>query len=71
MATKRIIADIKELENELYKNSGIYYIADETNLFHGYACIFGPKDSCYEGCPMLYELTFPQSYPLDPPSVTF
>jgi ubiquitin-protein ligase len=71
MATKRIMADIKELENELYKNSGIYYVADEENIFHGYACIFGPKDSCYEGCPMLYEVILPHTYPFDPPILKF
>ncbi len=65
------MADIRELENELYKTSGIYYYADEANIFQGYACIFGPKDSCYENTPMIYKFNFPQSYPFDPPTVTF
>lgn len=71
MATKRIMADIRELENDLYKNSGIYYHADEENILHGYACIFGPKDSCYENTPMVYEFNFSNSYPFDPPTVRF
>jgi ubiquitin-conjugating enzyme E2 Z len=71
MATKRIMADIRELESDIYKSSGIYYIPTESNLFHGYACIFGPKDSCYEGCPMVYEVTLPQSYPFEPPTLKF
>jgi ubiquitin-conjugating enzyme E2 Z len=71
MATKRIMADIRELENDLYKSSGIYYIPTESDLFHGYACIFGPKDSCYEGCPMVYEVSLPSTYPFDPPTLKF
>jgi ubiquitin-protein ligase len=71
MSIKRIMADIRELDDTLYKNSGIYYVPTEQNIYHGYACIFGPIDSCYENTPMVYEVTLPQTYPFDPPTLKF
>lgn len=71
MAVKRATADYAELQKDLYKSSGIYYYAEESNIFKGYACIFGPKDTPYEDCPMLYEITIPETYPFEPPIVKF
>lgn len=70
-AIKRITADIAELAKPLYTDQGIFYAADEQNIHKGYACVFGPKDSPYEDCPMLYEFTIPSTYPFDNPQVQF
>lgn len=70
-AIKRITADIAELSKPLYSDQGIFYAADEQNIQKGYACVFGPKDSPYEDCPMMYEFTIPSTYPFDNPQVQF
>jgi len=71
MATKRILADITELQQPIYSESGIYYSPNEANLFKGTACIFGPEGTPYEDCPMLYEFTIGNEFPFDPPNVLF
>lgn len=69
--TKRLMADIRELQNPLYKDTGIFYEANEENTSKGYACVFGPSGTPYEDCPMLYEFTIGSSFPFDPPKVEF
>jgi ubiquitin-conjugating enzyme E2 Z len=71
MSTKRILADIGELNKPIYAESGIFYKEDEANVRNGYACIFGPKDTPYEDCPMLYAFTISEGFPFDPPKVLF
>lgn len=71
MAVKRAVADAKELQSALYKDSGIFYAMEDTNVMYGRACIFGPKDTPYEDCPMLYNFEISDMFPFDPPKVTF
>ena len=71
MATKRILRDISELETKLYSDLGIYYIADEKNIHKGFGCIFGPKDTPYEDCPMLFSFDIGTDFPFNPPKVLF
>jgi ubiquitin-protein ligase len=71
MAVKRAVADAKELQTTLYKDSGIFYAMEDSNVLFGRACIFGPKDTPYEDCPMLYNFEIPPSFPFDPPKVLF
>ena len=71
MSNKRILADIGELNTPIYAQNGIFYKEDETNIRKGYACIFGPKDTPYEDCPMLYSFEIHDGYPFDPPKVLF
>lgn len=68
---KRVVADVAELQKPLYAEAGIYYVPDETDTMKGLACVFGPKDSPYEDCPMLYSFAVPQTFPFDPPKVLF
>ena len=68
---KRILADIAELQNKLYADSGIYYHADETNVHQGLACVFGPEGTPYEDCPMLYSFNIPEGFPFESPKVLF
>ena len=69
--SKRAIADITELKKQLYVDSGIYYEGDDSNILKGHGCVFGPSDTPYEDCPMLYEFDIPGTYPFDPPKVEF
>ena len=66
-----MMADVSELQKPLYADSGIYYVADEVNVNHGFACVFGPQGTPYEDCPMLYEFQVGQTFPFDPPKVEF
>ena len=59
MAVKRAIADAKELQSTLYRESGMVYTIDDSNVLFGRACIFGPKDTPYEDCPMIYDIEIP------------
>ncbi len=69
--SKRLMADIAELQQPLYSDSGIFYIPKESNTYEGVACVFGPADSPYEDCPMLYRFELPKTFPFDSPKVTF
>lgn len=70
-SNKRLQSDILELKKPLYSDSGIFYEQTETDIRHGYACVFGPQGSPYEDCPMLYEFQVGESFPFDPPKVQF
>ena len=70
-ALKRITADATELSKPLYADVGIFYAVNEQDIHKGYACVFGPADSPYEDCPMLYEFTIPSTFPFDNPQVQF
>jgi len=69
--SKRLLADIAELQQPLYQESGIYYIPCEQDIQWGVACVFGPADSPYEDCPMVYRFELPKTFPFDSPKVTF
>lgn len=71
MALKRLNADIIEIQKEIYAEQGIFYEPNPQNIMEGTACIFGPEGTPYEGCPMFYTFSFPQTYPFDPPQVSF
>jgi ubiquitin-protein ligase len=72
MSVKRINADVKEIQKELYSDMGIYYtVDDESNIGHGTACIFGPSGTPYEDCPMLFEFNISSEFPFEPPQVFF
>lgn len=71
MAVKRVSADLLDLQKEIYSESGIYYSANESNVYEGYALVFGPVGTPYEMCPMFYKVDIPKSYPFDPPAFKF
>ena len=53
------------------KAAGIYYWIDDTNARNGKAMIFGPEDTPYAFCPLVFELKCPQDYPFSSPTVGF
>lgn len=67
----RLVKDVKDINNNPLVSEGIYYIHDPENFLVGRAMLIGPKDTPYEGCPMLFKFNFPESYPHDPPKATF
>jgi ubiquitin-protein ligase len=71
MASKRLLADVVEVQKPVFGQTGIYYHADEENMSHGFALVFGPVGTPYEDCPMLYEFSIPSTFPFDPPKVEF
>jgi ubiquitin-protein ligase len=70
-AMKRAMADVAELQKPLYKETRIYYTPHDQSIQRGYACIFGPPETPYEDCPMFYEFIMGDTFPFDPPKVTF
>ena len=63
---------MKELDQthapELREN-GIYYLINEANARKGLALIFGPENSVYAHCPLLFQVEFPAEYPHVSPKV--
>lgn len=68
-SVRRIMMDVKEMMTDPIDN--IYYHHDEDNLYKGYALIIGPKDTPYENGFYLFEFTYPETYPFNPPKVKF
>jgi ubiquitin-protein ligase len=71
MALKRAMADLVETQNTIYRDSGIFYDQYNNLCLEGVACVFGPKDTPYEDCPMFFSFQMPSTYPFDPPKVQF
>jgi ubiquitin-protein ligase len=63
--------DIDEIQKEEYAKQGIYYYVNETNMMTGILLVWGPEDTLYENMPMCYFITFPHTYPFDPPKAEF
>ena len=63
--------DIQEIQNDIYSDQGIYYEPDEQNVMAGTLLVWGPIGTHYEDMPMCYYITFPQTYPFDPPHAGF
>lgn len=66
---KRLVNDIREIIKNPIDN--IYYRHDETNMLKGYALIIGPIDTPYAYGNYLFEFTFPENYPFEPPKVKY
>ena len=71
ISIKRLLKDIKDLENNPLENDGIFYKHCEDDLFKGYALIFGPKETLYENGCYLFSFSFTKKYPFEPPVVKF
>ena len=68
---KRLINDVKQINNEPLFDQGIYYKHDDEDMLKGYALIIGPKDTPYENGFYFFELNFPSDYPFSPPKLTY
>ncbi len=52
-------------------SQGIYYKMDGDIMTRGHALIEGPENTPYEGCLLLFSVSFPNDYPFSPPKVLF
>jgi ubiquitin-conjugating enzyme E2 Z len=70
-AITRIKSDINNIINNPLENDGIYVKFDESNIFHAQALIIGVKETPYEGGFFVFDINFPENYPLSPPTLKF
>lgn len=70
-ATRRLLKDIERTQEPLMKDQRIYYTMDGATMTKGFALIEGPDATPYEGCLLLFSVSFPSDYPFSPPKVLF
>ena len=68
-AVQRIAKDVKYIMNNPITN--IYYKHDIENITKGYALILGNDETPYCFGNYLFEFTFPDNYPYEPPKLKF
>jgi len=70
---KRIMNEIKELysSEEILKNSGIYFNISEDSIEKIQLLFVGNEDTPYENGFYLFELTYPDNYPMIPPKMKY
>lgn len=66
-AVHRIVKDVKYITKNPINN--IHYKHDTENITKGYALIIGNTDTPYSCGNYLFEFTFPDNYPFEPPKV--
>ena len=69
--SKRILADIKNVNEQETKSLRIYYAPNSENITKGRALIFGPGGSPYEDLPIFLDIQYPSDYPFSSPKVKF
>lgn len=69
LAVRRITIDTKHALD--LKESGLFWIPDESDLTHGWAVVCGPPDTPYYGGAFCFEVRFPDNYPFEPPHFTY
>eukprot|EP01127_Copromyxa_protea_P017381 TRINITY_DN528_c0_g2_i1.p1 TRINITY_DN528_c0_g2~~TRINITY_DN528_c0_g2_i1.p1 ORF type:complete len:329 (-),score=76.72 TRINITY_DN528_c0_g2_i1:48-1034(-) len=68
IAAMKIAKDLKTIKDEPVE--GIYCeIVDESNIFEWYIYFEGPSESPYQGGIFQAKMTFPQDYPMSPPTL--
>ncbi len=75
MAAKRLMTELREMQKE---KSAVCDAAPKTNkqgggddLFHWWACIFGPVGTPYQGGLFYLDIDIPKKYPMEAPKVRF
>lgn len=73
IASKRVLADIKNIQRSDLEKENIYVSVNDDNIFNFQALIIGPeiKNAPYQHGFYLFDINIPQSYPFDPPKVKF
>ena len=64
MALRRIVKQLKDIENDPVPNCSAGPVGDDLFKWHVYAT--APSDSVYDGGIFKFEITFPQDYPFKP-----
>ena len=68
---KRLLKDVRSIYKDGLEDQGIYYKHCEENITIGHALIIGPKNTPYENGFYLFKFEFPDTYPYNPPKLTF
>ena len=68
-SVKRIIRDMKILEEEMHEMPYITATPMEENLFIWHGNLKGTEDNPYKGMLVHFKLTLPYNYPIDPPII--
>lgn len=68
---KRLLKDVKDIIQNPLTDNGIYYVHHDTEMLKGYAMIVGPAGTPYFGGNYFFEITYPHTYPHNPPKVTY
>ena len=68
-AARRLQKDYKELKDATIPLVGVAATPTDNSLFVWHANIRGPEGTAYEGGVFHMEITFPDNYPVSPPSI--
>lgn len=71
MLNRRLMVELKHIEAFNATNTGAYIEVDESNNCKFQILVIGPADSVFECVPLIFDVTLPQQYPLEPPKATF
>ena len=66
---RRLLKELDQTHAPELRENGIYYLINEANARKGLALIFGPENSVYAHCPLLFQVEFPGEYPHVSPKV--
>ena len=68
-ATRRLLKDFKQIQNNKIPTVNISCVPLEDDLFVWHGNLVGPAGTDYEGAFFHFELSFPETYPIDPPTI--
>jgi ubiquitin-conjugating enzyme E2 Z len=71
MTNKRILRDIAEIIKYPLDEQGIFYKYEDDNIKRGSVLIIGQEGTPYQYGYYMFDVLFPDDYPLSPPTVTF
>ena len=71
LATKRIIADIKNIKRNELEKQNIHVFVEDDDIFKMKALIIGPEDTPYANGFYFFDIEMPKDYPISPPKVKF
>jgi len=70
LTTRRLQRDYNALVNAEPPLVGVSAIPQQNDFFTWCCNIAGPPDTCYENAVIHLEMSFPETYPKDPPTLT-
>ena len=71
LATKRILADIKNIKRNRLEEQNIHVFIDDDDIYKIKALIIGPEGTPYDNGFYFFQFTMPKDYPINPPKVKF